>query len=254
MIKINIYVPNTLSHEKFIKLKTKKFFKLYNYNVNFFFIGNNLSLLKKINLDKKKIIHLVIGLNNYTIKYYLYKKKYIYFIKNLNNKFIPYEYNYFSYMFNKNYINLLPKTLDELSVIKNKFILNNIFTSNVGKSFNLFLKKNYKNKIKYFLNNFIYIEKKFFNTWKESYMYFNNKNNYIIYTYTTSPLSNIFFTNIINNIIINNKMFIYSNYIAILSTNIEKKMIYFNYIKYILSSNIQTYILKNNFMYNINYF
>lgn len=198
---LNIYTYNSFSYPNGPGQKIKDIFeKKYNCEIKFISMGNSISLLNRLKIEgSNSKADIVIGLDNNMIydaeKTGLFIKNNI-DISNLNlpkiwnNKtFIPYDYSYFSFIFNKKKVMSPPKSFQEL--INNKtwtIIYEDPRTSTLGLGLLLWVQKIYGDQSKYIWKE---ISKKTITItkgWSDAYNLFLKGEADFMFSYTTSIL------------------------------------------------------------------
>jgi len=246
----------------------KKFEEIYNINLKLIAVDSAATLLNKIILeDSNTEADIVLGLDMNLFDEATKSNLFIpHKIKNINQKiklpvkwesnlFIPYNYGYFSFVYNNKKLKNPPKSMKELIESTNaKIAIQDPRTSTPGLGLLTWMKVLYKdnasNKWKELNKKIIAVTK----GWTDAYYnFFMTGEADIVLSYTTSPAAHIMFE---NNYDISASIFEEGNYVSIEFAGILKssknKNIANRFLEFMISNDFQSAIPSTNIMYPVN--
>lgn len=242
----------------------KSFEKIYNCKVHFISMHNSISILNRLKIEgKQSKADIVIGLDSNLIKEAektkLFKEHNIDLSKLKlpklwsNKTFIPYDYSYFSFIYNSKKITNPPKSFKELLLNNDNWniIYEDPRSSTLGIGLVLWMKKIFNNNTNDFFKKLSKKTVTITHGWTQAYNLFLNGESDFLFSYTTSILN-----------FINQKQNFYKTlYFSeghYIQTEIAGQLLHSKnyelankFMKFILSEKCQYYILKQNLMYPV---
>lgn len=243
----------------------KNFEKKYNCHIKFIILKDSISILNRLRIEgRNTLADIVIGLNSNIItevkKINLFSKTNI-DINSINlpitwddDTFIPYDYSFFSFIYNTKKIKKPPKNFDEL--LNNntswKIVYPDPRTSTLGLGFLLWIEKLYKNSSELIWKKLSKKTLTITKGWSEAYALFLKGEADFMLSYTTSLAyflsknKNINY----NNIDLPEGYYLQIEIIAKLITSKYPELTE-KFIEFILTQESQKIILNNNWMYPV---